>query len=387
MATSVGAHLVVPLLLWSLGAFDWPPALPLDAEEEAVEMVPVTASDWERNRATGAQAAAHTPGKHKDAATAVTHHAPEALPSGQVVDTATGNDQKPAETRFLSEHDNKVAKETRAREQTPFYSRAMAQQTTTHPPDPALKKTQQKEKGTQGTSEDAARREAKTEVARREIPAVAERDSNASLERAKGDAPTTDDAHTAHFNSSQLMIKPGSLASATSQPGSDGKAGSPDAPDNSNASGVTGDAVGAAPNDFLQGMQIGDGTFLNTREFKYASFFNRIKQAVGEQWSPNDVIRKKDPQGRRTLYQSRITVVGVTLDEDGNIVNIQVTESCGIDFLDVEAVAAFQRAQPFVNPPLGLLDADRHVSFRFGFHIDNDPTGVSPAMRGRWNRR
>ena len=55
--------------------------------------------------------------------------------------------------------------------------------------------------------------------------------------------------------------------------------------------------IGAAPNDHLDVDQ-GEGTFLNTREWKYATFFNRVKQAVGRNWDPNEPLRQRDPTGR-----------------------------------------------------------------------------------------
>src|SRR5207249_2051792 len=44
-------------------------------------------------------------------------------------------------------------------------------------------------------------------------------------------------------------------------------------------------AGGPAP-DHLDGVEEGDGTYLNTREWKYATFFNRVKQAVAQAWDP-----------------------------------------------------------------------------------------------------
>src|SRR5690606_12598091 len=45
-------------------------------------------------------------------------------------------------------------------------------------------------------------------------------------------------------------------------------------------------------------VEDGDGTFLNTREWKFSSFFNRIKQNVGMHWDPNTVVRRRDPSGQ-----------------------------------------------------------------------------------------
>src|SRR5205807_1909924 len=50
---------------------------------------------------------------------------------------------------------------------------------------------------------------------------------------------------------------------------------------------------GAAPNDNLQDVAPGDGTYLNTREWKYAAFFNRVKQAVSARWDPQSLLKKR----------------------------------------------------------------------------------------------
>jgi TonB family protein len=49
--------------------------------------------------------------------------------------------------------------------------------------------------------------------------------------------------------------------------------------------------------------------------------------------------------------------------------NVSVTRSSGVEFLDKEACEAFQRAQPFPNPPKQLIK-DGEISFAFGFHVE-----------------
>jgi TonB family protein len=136
--------------------------------------------------------------------------------------------------------------------------------------------------------------------------------------------------------------------------------------------------IGAAPNDHLRDEEEGEGTFLNTREWKYSSFFNRVKQSVGMHWDPNTQLRRRDPTGSIYSGRDRYTLVNVTLDEKGMIQEIRVEKSSGLDFLDLEAIASFQRAQPFPNPPAGLLDSDATVRFSFGFYLE---MGGGPRMR------
>ena len=42
-------------------------------------------------------------------------------------------------------------------------------------------------------------------------------------------------------------------------------------------------------------------------------------------------------------------------------------QTCGVDFLDDEALNAFRKAQPFINPPPLLVEADGLIHFNFGF--------------------
>jgi TonB family protein len=376
LTTSLVVHSTAVLFFGAMSTLNWVGASePQPLLEQDMDVVSVSTKEWERNAATGPlpPPSDHSAKQHKEAAD-------PPLPAGQVVDVAPGNDQRPADSKYLAEHDNRVANETRAREQTPFYARAMPKQTSLTP------KEQQEEKlkGNQGTGTDDATKAEKAQLAEREIPKTLERPKVATLQRSEdGETNARGESAKSSGLSNRLQVRPGTL-DEDNHPGSEGRAGTPDAPNLPNSSGAPGAAVGAAPNDFLN-VPIGDGTFLNTREFKYAGFFNRVKQRVGEQWRPNDEIRRRDPRGHATSRR-RITVVDVTLDDEGRVSDIQVSQSCGIDFLDQEAVAAFERAQPFPNPPTGLFDQDRHVRFRFGFHIDNDPGGQSPLFFGRSNR-
>jgi TonB family protein len=99
---------------------------------------------------------------------------------------------------------------------------------------------------------------------------------------------------------------------------------------------------------------------------------------VGMQWNPNLALRTRDPTGNIYGGRDRFTLVQVTLDERGGLKDISVEKSCGVDFLDLEAVHSFERAQPFPNPPPGLVQADATVRFEFGFFID---MSTGPKLR------
>jgi TonB family protein len=138
---------------------------------------------------------------------------------------------------------------------------------------------------------------------------------------------------------------------------------------------------GDAPNDDLHDVEKGEGTYLNTREWRYAAFFNRVKQAVSAHWDPNGRLKQKEPQ--RQVYADRTTVLAIALRPDGSIADAFVARPCGIEQLDQEAMAAFERAAPFVNPPAALVE-NGFIRFMFGFTLTHDSGGgFMPVMSGR----
>lgn len=249
-------------------------------------------------------------------------------PKGQVVDVADGNLRAPRESKYLAETDNTVAKETRAREQTAHYSRATA-------------KTQ---------PNPLAQPSAKGRLAQRVETAA---------------APS--------FLSSALGRRPWSLLGERASPGVE-EAEPADAPEplgtqaGTQRSGADTSEGGGAPNDALGEVQPGDGTLLNTREWRYAAFFNRVKQAVAAKWDPNGRLRAKN---RDPGFRDRVTALHVALRPDGSLADVFVAKSCGIDELDQEAVRAFEKAQPFANPPAALVE-NGLIRFTFGFTLTHE---------------
>lgn len=119
--------------------------------------------------------------------------------------------------------------------------------------------------------------------------------------------------------------------------------------------------------DALMDVEEGETTSLNSRKFRYWDFFNRVKDRVREHWRPQEVYRRRDPNGRVFGVQDRLTVLTVTLDDRGALQRLVTVKDSGADFLDEEARRAFEAAAPFPNPPVGLLDPSGQITFQFGF--------------------
>jgi TonB family protein len=129
-------------------------------------------------------------------------------------------------------------------------------------------------------------------------------------------------------------------------------------------------AVGGGSVDHIDDAETGDFTALNSRKWKFAGFFNRMKRQVAQNWHPDNVYVRRDPSGNVYGTKDRITVLQVSLTPTGSVAKVLVAQQSGVDFLDDEAIRAFQEAQPFPNPPAGLVDQRSNtITFSFGFHF------------------
>lgn len=296
---------------------------------------------------------------------------PEHIP-GQIVDVAPTPDQNPpADTHRYSEYNTHVKKETQARDKTEFYKNAMPTHTTTEKPTKLPGKDMADKVqaiGSPAVAREQKAQEAKKPGHRLEIPNVQKQAKLGLQEGRGGQIPERDATEEVKGNSNRLRLEAGEGAQESAQASGNGGTGAHLnlIPSQSLLDRIT----GAPANDHLEGVDEGEGTYLNTREWKYAGFFNRVKQSVGEHWDPGTVMRRRDPSGEIYGWRDRRTIVNVTLTKNGAVEDLTVQKSCGVDFLDEEAMGAFKRAQPFQNPPSALLDADGLIKFSFGFYLE-----------------
>ncbi len=129
-------------------------------------------------------------------------------------------------------------------------------------------------------------------------------------------------------------------------------------------------AVGGGSVDHVEDVDEGDENAFNSKRWVFASFFNRVKRQVAQNWNPAGVWQREDPSGTVHGTKTRITRVRVGLDAQGELRTIVVVTASGAAVLDDEAVRAFRAAGPFPNPPGQLVDADGYISFQFSFHFE-----------------
>jgi TonB family protein len=124
---------------------------------------------------------------------------------------------------------------------------------------------------------------------------------------------------------------------------------------------------GGGSMDYLKDVDDGDATALNSKKWKHAPFFNRVKRQVADQWHPEMVYVRHDPNGNVYGIKDRVTVLRIHLQPDGKLAGWTVLQSSGVDFLDDEAIDAFKKAAPFPNPPKDLVESDAQIHFNFAF--------------------
>lgn len=133
------------------------------------------------------------------------------------------------------------------------------------------------------------------------------------------------------------------------------------------------DSVGlAANNDFIEDIPLGDMTNLNTKEFKFFGYYHRIRQRLEQHWG-NSIRRQAEnffKRGRKIASdQSHITSLVITLNNLGEIINVEVAGASGIRELDRAAIDSFNKAGPFPNPPKGMLNRKKQAVIKWGFVV------------------
>ena len=125
-------------------------------------------------------------------------------------------------------------------------------------------------------------------------------------------------------------------------------------------------------NDYIKNTDIGVQTALSSREFVYYSYYDRIRQRLREYWEPSIKTRfeKMMRQGRRIASEGdKVTRLRIFLNANGDLVKVQLLEESGVIDLDQTAVEAFKAAEPFPNPPKGMVDSDGLIKIEWSFVV------------------
>jgi TonB family protein len=128
---------------------------------------------------------------------------------------------------------------------------------------------------------------------------------------------------------------------------------------------------GMPANDALDDVETDAETRLNAWRWKHATFIDRVKRGVNRTWRGAAVFQRHDPTREVYGSQDLVTWLAVTIDKNGNVVEVNVLDESGAVFLDDEAVRSMEAAAPFTNPPTAMFGKNDTFTFRFGFQIRN----------------
>jgi outer membrane biosynthesis protein TonB len=119
--------------------------------------------------------------------------------------------------------------------------------------------------------------------------------------------------------------------------------------------------------EHLPGIQDGEFTLLNTDQFTYYAFYNRMGEQVRNRW-----VMQKDLEELSKI--NRQTAGEIVLSPEGEILGSHVYHSSGDKALDLISVEAFKAAAPFLNPPRGMIRADGNIHINYSFVVQFRPS-------------
>jgi len=127
----------------------------------------------------------------------------------------------------------------------------------------------------------------------------------------------------------------------------------------------------SSTDDYLPNIKEGPETALNTREFKFYSYFERIKDRLRMYWEPEltQRVQRIYAQGKDIGDQDLITKLTIVLNKKGELSKIKIIRNSGVEDVDSAAVKAFELAAPFPNPPSGMVDQDGNVYLTWSFIV------------------
>lgn len=126
-----------------------------------------------------------------------------------------------------------------------------------------------------------------------------------------------------------------------------------------------------ASSDFLEDIEIGNLTQLNTQEFKYYSFYQRIRERLEQHWGKGlqKTAEQLFRQGIRLPSQEHhITSLKIIINQQGIITKVFVKGESGVHALDQVAIDSFFKAGPFPNPPQELVK-NGEAEIEWGFVV------------------
>ena len=237
----------------------------------------------------------------------------------QIVTTEKAKEKKSQDNAFLGEFNQSFERQTIAQKTAPFKEAGMGSKSTLSPPP--------------------------------QNPSLSQKQNSSKQSKNSGKQLNFQDLAISHNHMNEIRSIPKNTARKGIKNGNPQKIGL------------------AQNNDYIEDVPLGDVTNLNTVEYKYYGFFNRIKKKLEQHWGKS--LRQKArimyQKGRRIPANSlRITSLMIQLDSNGNVINVIIKGSSGVQEFDDAALESFNKAGPFPNPPKSMIkNGAAHIEWGF----------------------
>ncbi len=122
----------------------------------------------------------------------------------------------------------------------------------------------------------------------------------------------------------------------------------------------------ASGGDYFPDYKVGGHTYLNTLANPNIAYYVELKRRFRNTFNPVPAL-----QGHlNAISRGQISVVlGVTVDRSGNLANLIVIRSSGLESYDREGLRTVRSSSPFTTPPPNLLEADGQLRMAWTFIV------------------
>jgi TonB family protein len=131
------------------------------------------------------------------------------------------------------------------------------------------------------------------------------------------------------------------------------------------------DVFGKRYEEYVEGMKEGQTTVLNTKEFVFFTYYERIRRQLEQAWPKllQQKMRRLWRMGGRfpASEKQHKTQTILVLDQAGEVIKVSVVLPSGTQELDDAAVEAFNEAGPFPNPPEAIVDDNGLITINWTF--------------------
>lgn len=123
-------------------------------------------------------------------------------------------------------------------------------------------------------------------------------------------------------------------------------------------------------------VRVGTMTSLNTDQYLFSSFFNRVGELVYLRWATlvqSEQTRVAQRLFGRTNNDRWTTMIDVWVRPNGEYHSAHILKESGVREFDRAAGLAFQQARLFPNPPQELVEDDGFIHLKYNLTVYFDP--------------